>query len=234
MAIRAVLFDLDGTLVDSAQDLAETLNGLLAEEGLAGIGLDDVKSMIGDGVGKLMERGLAAAGGNPSLAPALLPRFLKLYEARAARHTRLYPGCVEALTSLAEKGLRLGLVTNKPYNATLEILDALDLARYFGAVVCGDTLPERKPHPAPLRLAAARLGTAPRETVMVGDNHHDIDAARAAGMAAIAIRWGYAHLPHEELGADRTVTAFCDLPLALTALAKGRIDAAHTQDSEPR
>jgi phosphoglycolate phosphatase len=220
MAIKAVLFDLDGTLVDSARDLAETLNDVLAEEGLPALTLEAVKGMIGDGGSKLIERGLAATGGDPGRAPAFLPRFLALYEPRAARHTRLYPDAAEALARLAESGLRLGLVTNKPQDATLNILDALDLARFFGAVVGGDTLPERKPHPAPLLHAAARLGVAPDETVMVGDNHHDVDAARAAGMAAVAVTWGYPHRPPEELGADRTVAAFRDLPAVLAALAK--------------
>jgi phosphoglycolate phosphatase len=220
MAIKAVLLDLDGTLVDSALDLAEALNGLLAEQGLPALTIDAVKGMIGDGGSKLIERGLAATGGDPGRAPALLPRFLGLYEPRAARHTGLYPGAAEALAQLAENGLSLGLVTNKPHAATLAILDALGLARFFGAVVGGDTLPERKPHPAPLLHAAARLGVVPDETVMVGDNHHDVDAARAAGMAAVAVTWGYAHRPPEELGADYTIAAFRDLPRVIAGLAK--------------
>jgi phosphoglycolate phosphatase len=218
MAIKAVLLDLDGTLVDSARDLAETLNDLLAEEGLPALTIDAVKGMIGDGGSKLIERGLAATGGDPGRAPALLPRFLALYEPRAARHTGLYPGAAEALARLAESGLSLGLVTNKPHAATLAILDALGLACFFGAVVGGDTLPERKPHPAPLLHAAVRLGAAPDETVMVGDNHHDVAAARAAGMAAILVAWGYAWGPREALGADRIVEDFRDLPLAVAGL----------------
>jgi phosphoglycolate phosphatase len=219
MPIEAVLFDLDGTLVDSARDLAETLNRLLAEQGLPALAFDAVKGMIGDGVGKLVERALAAAGGDPARASALTPCFLELYDGHAARHTRAYPGAVAALSRLAEQRFRLGLVTNKPYKATLEILGALGLARFFEAVVSGDTLPERKPHPAPLQRAAARLGAAPGETVMVGDNHHDVSAARAAGMRVIVVTWGYAQLPHEWLGADGVIAGFGDLPALLATLA---------------
>jgi phosphoglycolate phosphatase len=189
MATKAVLFDLDGTLVDSARDLAETLNEVLAEEGLPALTVEAVKGMIGDGGSKLLERGLAAARGDPGRAPALLRRFVDLYEPRATHHTRTYPGAEGILAHLTESSFRLSLVTNKPQSAALKILDALDLARFFGAVVGGDTLPVRKPHPAPLLHAAAQLGAAPDETVMVGDNHHDVEAARRAGMPVIVVGW---------------------------------------------
>ena len=211
MTIKAVLFDLDGTLVDSAHDLMDALNRLLTERGLHTLSLDQVKSMIGDGVLKLIERGLAASGGDPADAPTLMRRFLIVYEGNAARFTRTYPGAQEVLGRLAEGGLRLGVVTNKPYAATREILDRLGLAHFFGAVIGGDTLQERKPHPAPLLKAAEQLGVVPSETLMVGDNHHDISAARAAGMAAVAVTWGYNHVPHDKLGADRLINSFAEL-----------------------
>ena len=180
------------------------------------LGLDAVKPMIGDGVGKLVERGLAASGGDPARAGELTPRFLELYDGRAARHTHPYPGAPQALANLKALGLRLGLVTNKPVKATMEIVDALDLARFFGAVVGGDTLEERKPHPAPLLAAAARLGAKPRETVMVGDNHHDVAAARAAGMRAVVVTWGYSQFPRGQLGADALISDFTELLGKLT------------------
>ncbi|HVL72491.1 MAG TPA: phosphoglycolate phosphatase [Beijerinckiaceae bacterium] len=215
MGVRAVLFDLDGTLVDSAEDLREALNRLLAEEGLRAVGLAEIKGMIGDGGTKLLERALAATGGDPGRAAALLPRFLSLYEGHAARRTRPYPGVVETLERLATAGLRLGCVTNKPSAATAEILQALGLARFFGAVVGGDVLPRRKPHPDQLLHAAEALGVAPSETVMVGDNYHDVAAARAAGMGALAVTYGYSHVPHAELGADRLLDRFEDVLAAL-------------------
>lgn len=211
MPIKAVLFDLDGTLVDSAQDLADALNRLLTAQGLSTLGLDQVKGMIGDGVLKLVERGLMATGGDPDKAPALVPGFLGLYEGNAARFTRPYAGAEETLARMAGKGLRLAVVTNKPHAAACEILDSLGLSGFLGAVVGGDTLPQRKPHPAPLLLAAEQLGVLPSEMLMIGDNHHDVSAARAAGMAVIAVTWGYSHVPHDELGADRLIDSFAEL-----------------------
>jgi phosphoglycolate phosphatase len=225
-AIRAVLLDLDGTLVDSAEDLRDALNRLLAEEGLRPVDLAEIKGMIGDGGPKLVERALAATGGDPDRAATLLPRFLGLYEGNAARRTRPYPGVVETLARLEAAGLRLGCVTNKPSAATREILAALGLARFFGAVVGGDTLARRKPHPDPLLHAAEALGVAPSETAMVGDNYHDVAAARAAGMAALAVTYGYSHVPHAELGADRLLDRFDEVPEALAALAGGVLTKA--------
>jgi phosphoglycolate phosphatase len=199
-------------LVDSAEDLRQALNRLLAEERHRAVSIDEVKGIIGDGVMKLVERALAATGADPARAPALLPRFLAFYEGNAAAHTRAYPGAREALEALASAGLRIGVVTNKPYAATLEILQALDLAPFFGAVVGGDTLPQRKPDPAPLLLAAERLGIEPAKILMVGDNHHDVRAARAAGMGVFAVTYGYSHVPHGELGADRLIDSLSEVP----------------------
>jgi phosphoglycolate phosphatase len=171
--------------------------------------------MIGDGVGKLIERALAARGGDPADAPRLTPRFLALYEPNAARSTRPYPGVPETLRALKARGLRTAVVTNKPERATREILASLDLAPLIEVVVGGDTAPERKPHPAPVLLALERLAVAPAEAVMVGDNHHDVSAARAAGVRAIAVTYGYSHVPHAELGAERLIATFPELLAAL-------------------
>jgi phosphoglycolate phosphatase len=215
MLLKAVLCDLDGTLVDSAEDIRAALNALLAEAGREPVGPDEIKTMIGDGVGKLIERALAARGGDPGEAPRLVPRFLALYEPSAARSTRPYPGVRETLQALRSRGLRIAVVTNKPEAATQEILASLDLASLVEVVVGGDTAPERKPHPAPVLLALDRLGVAPTEAVMVGDNHHDVSAARAAGVRAIAVTYGYSHVPHEELGAERLIATFPELLAAL-------------------
>src|SRR4051794_4848016 len=201
MRLKAVLCDLDGTLVDSAEDILVALNALLSELGLRRIDLPAIKMMIGDGVTNLLERALAATGGDPALAGALVPRFLAHYEPTAARSTRPYPGVPETLTALKARGLRIAVVTNKLEAVSREILEALALAELVDLLVGGDTLPERKPHPAPVLFALDRLGVAPGEAVMVGDNHHDVTAARAAGVRAIAVTYGYSHVPHAELGA---------------------------------
>ncbi len=209
--LRAILFDLDGTLVDSAGDLRNALNIVLAQRGLRTLSLDEVKGMIGDGATKLVERGLAATGGDPATLMETHRAFLAIYEANASTLTRPYPGAVETLEALTARGLPLAVVTNKPAAATATVLEALDLARFFKVVVGGDTLPQRKPHPAPILHALEGLGVLAEAALMVGDNHHDIHSARAAGTAAIAVTYGYSHVPHAELGADRLIDNLTEL-----------------------
>lgn len=225
--IKAVLIDLDGTLVDSARDLQSALNAVLREEGLRELGIEEVTSMIGDGAAKLVERAWRAAGGDMGRLPAAQGRFLARYERNAANATRPYPGVAATLAALRRAGLRLACVTNKPAGPTHEILRALGLAPYFGAVVGGDTLPVRKPDPGPLLRALALLGSAPHEAVMVGDNVHDVAAARAAGLRSVAVTYGYSHGPPAELGADALVDAFADIPDALRRL-EGRPEGRAT------
>jgi phosphoglycolate phosphatase len=212
---KAILFDLDGTLVDSARDLQDAVNVLLAEEGLRAIDKAEVTSMIGDGVAKLVERAVAATGGDLTRIPLLVDRFLAIYEANASRYTETYPGVQETLEELRKLGLPLAVVTNKPYRATIDILDALGLRAYFRAVVGGDTLSKRKPDPAPIHLALERLDVEPAAALMVGDNYHDVQAARAAGVRAFAVTYGYSHKPHAELGADRLLASMSELLSAL-------------------
>ncbi|HEU6440976.1 MAG TPA: phosphoglycolate phosphatase [Microvirga sp.] len=210
-SLKAIIFDLDGTLVDSARDLQDATNALLAEEGLRRITLDEVKSMIGDGAAKLVERAIVATGGDVARLPELVARFLEIYEANASCHTEAYPGVPQTLESLKRLGLLLAVVTNKPYAATIDILEALALRGFFDAVIGGDTLPERKPHPAPILMALRRLGVDPGAALMIGDNYHDVQAAHAAGVRACAVTYGYSHKPHAELGADRLIDAMPDL-----------------------
>lgn len=216
--LKAVLFDLDGTLIDSAPDLAAALNRLLAREGCRPVTLDQVKMMIGDGVPKLVERGFAAAG--RALTPAeidrLAGRFIPDYEANAAVETRPFPGTLEMLAELSGAGLALGICTNKPEGATREILAAFALQSFFAAVVGGDTVPgARKPSPEPMRALLARLGADPASALMVGDSPNDVAAARAVPIPVIAVRFGYTRVPPDQLGADRLIGHFGELPRAL-------------------
>ncbi|HZY23647.1 MAG TPA: HAD-IA family hydrolase, partial [Beijerinckiaceae bacterium] len=167
--------------------------------------------MVGDGVAKLVARGLTARGAGLDRLPARVARFMELYEPNAARLTRPYPQVAETLESLRTRSLRLAVVTNKPHAVTMRILEALDLARFFDAVVGGDTLSRRKPDPAPLLHAMRALDAAPPETLMVGDNHHDVAAARAAGVPVAVVAYGYAGRPAAELGADRVLDSFAAL-----------------------
>ena len=209
--VRGVLCDLDGTLVDSAEDLRAALNIVLESLSLRAIARPEIGAMIGDGVPKLIERGLIAAGGDPGEAPALLPVFLRVYEANPTQRTRCYPGVRETLAALQSRQCRLAVVTNKPSAATHKILSELRLCGLFDAVIGGDKLERRKPHPEPLHEAARQLGLAAADLVMIGDNHHDIEAARAAGIVSIAVTYGYHHQPPSSFGADRLIDRFDQL-----------------------
>jgi phosphoglycolate phosphatase len=211
-AVQAIIFDLDGTLVDSAEDLRAALNKLLGELNLRPIEANEIKAMIGDGVLKLVERALIAANGDPEQRDFLLPRFLAIYQANPAALTRCYPGVLETLNALRRKGFRLAVVTNKPVFATKKILEALSLAEFFPVIVGGDSLPMRKPDPAQLFEAAQQLGVNVDQTLMVGDNIHDVEAAHAAGMRCVAVSYGYHHRPPSEFNADHLIDRFDELP----------------------
>jgi phosphoglycolate phosphatase len=215
MTQQAILFDLDGTLVDSVPDLAAAVNGLLAELGRPALGLAQVTGMVGDGTTALVERALAASGAADTPLPAALDRFLALYEADPTRLTRPYAGVPAVLDQLAAAGWRLGVCTNKPERATRAVLAGLDLERFFTAVLGGDSGPTRKPDPGPLRAALGRLGSAPARAAMIGDHRNDVIAAHAAGMRVVFARYGYGAATLEGLTADAVIDHFAELPQAL-------------------
>lgn len=224
--IKAVVFDLDGTLIDSAEDLCTALNRLLAEEALRPLALSEVVPMIGDGAARLVERGILAAGGHVEAGslPVLTRRFLAHYEPHAAERTRPVPGAAAALAALAADGLLLAICTNKPEQATRAILAALDLERHFAAVIGGDSVPGRpKPDPAMVVAAIGRLGVAAHEAVMVGDARNDVLAARAAGLPMLLRRGGYTAVPAEDLGADGIFADFSALAAAIAALPQAAL-----------
>ncbi len=214
----AVVFDLDGTLVDSIWDLIDGLNVLMARVGRTSLDRDAVVMMVGDGLPKLVERAFLATGDLPKDSELAdhVAWFADYYEANATARTQPYPGAVRALEGLRDAGVRLGVCTNKPAGATAEVLDKLDLARFFTAVAGGDTVPgRRKPDPAHLHHVLAGLDVSAARAVMVGDNHNDVGVARAAQVPVIAVSFGYAHGPVAELGADRVIDHFDDLIPAL-------------------
>lgn len=186
---RLVVFDLDGTLVDSRQDLADATNALLVELGAAPLAIDAVAAMVGEGVVVLVRRALTAAGLNPTL-PGALDRFLALYDEHLLAHTRPYPGMLDALDALASCSA-LAVLTNKPARATATILEQLDLAPFFGQVIGGDTPLGRKPDPAGLLRLVQDAGATPNGTVLVGDSPVDLKTARSAGTRACVARYGF-------------------------------------------
>lgn len=216
--LKAVLFDLDGTLVDSAPDLASALNRLLARAGYPPIALAQVHMMIGDGVPKLVERGFAAH--KRALSAAEIDEFADLfvadYEPNSTVATRPFPGAIEVLGELKASGLALGVCTNKPEGATRAILSAFGMDSFFAAVVGGDTVPgARKPGPEPVFETLRRLGVENREAISVGDSANDVLAGHAARLPVIAVTFGYSRVAPAQLGADRLIGHFSELKEAL-------------------
>lgn len=226
LPFAAVIFDLDGTLVDSAPDIRAVLNAVLEEDGRPQLDLGAVIAMIGDGAGKLLERALNATGGVPAegIAP-LLRRFRERYDAEPVVRTRPYPQVPEVLAAMQAGGIRLGVCTNKPEAATLGTLKAVGLDGYFGAVVASGTLPGgvTKPDARMLHATLAALGVVPGEAaVMVGDAINDIKVARNAGLPVVLRAGGYTVEPADRLGADAVFTDYADLPATLDTLAGSR------------
>ena len=213
-----LLFDLDGTLVDTLPDLTNALSAVLCERGYAALTPAEVKPMIGDGMPMLLQRGFAARGADADEAKATQPRFIEIYEANAANLSRPYPGVPETLTALRARGYATAVATNKPQHATSEVLRALGLAELFDGYAGGDRFAVKKPDPGHLLGLIEALGGDPKRAAMIGDSENDALSARAAPMALILMRYGYARTDPAQLGADRVLDRFDELPETLAAL----------------
>ena len=194
LAVRAVAIDLDGTMLDTIEDLAAAVNHTLSELRLPNLDLELVRTFVGKGIANLVERSLRAALGRDPDA-ALISRAMPVYESNYARvngdTTTIYAGVREGLDALAAAGLPLACITNKSSRFTAPLLDRIGFARYFSVVVCGDTLPRKKPDPMPLTHAAQCMQVAPAEMLMIGDSINDAQAARAAGCPVFCVTYGY-------------------------------------------
>jgi phosphoglycolate phosphatase len=211
---EAIVWDLDGTLVESAPDLTTALNTLLNEQGQHGHPVDSVRPMIGAGVAKLIERGFRAAGAPIDEAGrnALVPRFMEIYTSCATDRTHLIPHAREVLSHFYHAGFRQGLCTNKPHAVTMQILNTLDIAGFFGSIVGGDSTSEKKPHPLPLQTCLEELKASPGVSIMIGDSGADVGAARAAGVPVILVPDGYTGAPAASLGADYVTGGLAEIP----------------------
>jgi phosphoglycolate phosphatase len=188
---RLIVFDLDGTLVDSKRDLADSANALIAELGGVSLSEDQIIAMVGEGAAVLVRRALLAAGLDPESATAL-PRFLELYDERLLVHTAPYDGMVDALAALAP-AVSMAVLTNKPARATERILAGLGLRERFRDVIGGDTAFGRKPAPAGLLALIERAGATPETTWLVGDSRVDLETARRAGARICLVRYGFGY-----------------------------------------
>ncbi|HSV68499.1 MAG TPA: HAD-IA family hydrolase [Methylibium sp.] len=212
-SVRAVLFDLDGTLADTAPDLGGALNRMRARRGMAPLPIARLRPVASAGARGMLGAGFSISPDMDGYEP-LRDEFLAEYEAALDRDSVLFDGVADCLARLTERGLRWGVVTNKATRFTGRVLDGLGLSAEV--VVCGDTTPHAKPHPAPLLEACSRLGVGVDEAIYVGDDLRDMQAARAAGMPAIAAGYGYLGDSPDlaAWGADAVI----DTPLALLDL----------------
>jgi phosphoglycolate phosphatase len=216
-AQRCLVFDLDGTLVDSVPDLTAALNRLMGATGLAGFTAAEVTAMVGDGAAALVDRALAARGRQADAA--VVEAFVADYTAHAAEATRPFPGVAETLPALVASGWRLAVCTNKPVEAAHALLRALGLDRYFAAVGGGDSYPVRKPDPAHLLATLRDAGGAVGRAVMVGDHRNDVAAASGAGVPCIFADWGYG-APAMGEGAAAVAERFADVAGIAAGLVK--------------
>jgi phosphoglycolate phosphatase len=216
--VRAVLLDLDGTILDTSQDLAAAANLMLADLGRPQLDAEVIRDYIGKGVVNLVHRCVeATGGGTEGERRHALDVFERHYLAGIADRSRPYPGVVEGLSALERAGIAMGCVTNKAGRFTEPLLELTGLRRFFGVVVSGDTVERKKPHADPVLHAAAKLGAAPGETLVVGDSLNDVLSARAAGCRVVVVPYGYREgLAIEDLGADAVVESVEEAARSIT------------------
>lgn len=218
MAPATLIFDLDGTLVDTLLDLSAALNGVLAEIGGAPLSAAEVRAMVGDGARVLVERALQMRGLPQEALVVALPRFVTRIGEAPAVDSAVYPGVPEILRALRAAGHRMGICTNKPVSPARALLEALGLGGFFGAVIGGDSLAARKPDPEPVRATMRLLGHRSGPTAMIGDSANDLRAGHGAGIPVVLVSYGYSAVPVATLGAERAIDRFGDLPAALDSI----------------
>jgi phosphoglycolate phosphatase len=217
----ALIFDLDGTLIDSAPDVCASVNRVLTADGRRALTLGEAKDMVGWGGRVLVEKALALTGapGTEENIDTALNGFLATYAAHPVEHSIVFPGVIEVLEQFKADGVAMGLCTNKPEATTGPVLNAMGLGRYFTAIACGDAVPHRKPDGRHVLHVIEGLGASVETSAMVGDSESDITAAINARVKSVAVTFGYAHVPIDELGADALINTFNDLPRALDQIS---------------
>lgn len=214
---RAIIFDLDGTLVDTAPDLTGALNATMVAFDLPEVDEASVRNMVGRGARVLIERGLYAAGieAKESLVGEALAVFLNYYGDHIADRSLPFSGVVETLEHFRQSATPMGVCTNKPQALTLKLLETLRLIDYFPVILGADKVRNRKPHPDHLLETISGLNVAPDSAIMIGDSTADVEAARAARVPVIAVSFGYSDIAPHELGADLIIDDFTQLPDAI-------------------
>lgn len=208
-----LLFDLDGTLLDTAPDLHGALNYCLTSLGRPTVSLQSVKHMVGQGARILLEKGLEATGGMTSEAELdrLFDLFLDYYADHLSDHSVAFPGMIKALEELQAQGFQMGICTNKPYKLAKQIAEDFDLIRLLPIITGGDSFEIRKPNPGHILKTLELFEDDSIPALMIGDSCNDIDAATGAGLKSIAVSFGYTHIPPRELGANHVIDHFDEL-----------------------
>jgi phosphoglycolate phosphatase len=228
MQVATIIFDLDGTLVDTAPDLVETLNVVLHREGIPAIGYDEARLLVGGGARRMIERGIASEGHARTAADLdrMFNDFIAYYADHVADRSRAFPGVAEALDTLAARGYRLAVCTNKLEWLSVRLLNALGLADRFVAICGQDKFTVQKPHPDALHRTLQRAGGTIHRAVMVGDSQTDIATAQAAGMPIVAVDFGYTDIPVAQLAPDRIISHFNALPDSIADVLAARDSAS--------
>jgi phosphoglycolate phosphatase len=221
-----VLFDLDGTLIDSAPGVAWSLNRALADDGRAPLSVDRVKDLVGKGAHYLVADALEDTGGmiDDAHRDRIKDAFLQIYSENPIQDTIVFPGVMGVLEALRDDNVAMALCTNKPKKTTMPVLDAFGLTPFFPVVLCGDEVENRKPDGRHLHDTIAMMGRTGAPAVMVGDSENDILAAHDAGIPSICVSFGYCHMPFDELKPTVLIDSFDDFAAALAGIVKG---AAH-------
>ena len=215
-----IVFDLDGTLIDTAPDLIHTLNLVLTREGLPEVSYDTARNLIGGGAQVMIQRALAAEGRDATAAEMdrLYTEFIAYYSEHIADRSRPFPELERTLDALAAAGLRLAVCTNKLERLSLRLLEALNLKQHFAAICGPDTFGVQKPDPEIFWQTVGRAGGEPSRAIMIGDSKTDIHTARAARVPVVAVDFGYTEVPIESLQPDRIISSFSELPAAISEL----------------
>ncbi len=219
---KTIIFDLDGTLVDTAPDLTNVLNHILEREGHTALDSESVRHMVGKGARNLLLQGMSATGVAPTdvRLDQLVADFIDHYANHIADDSKPFEGAVDMLEYFASQGVRMGVCTNKPAGLSRQLLAALKLDHYFGAVLGGDSLPVRKPDPLHILKTIDTLDADPAFAVMVGDSISDINAAKAANIPVVGVSYGYTDIPVARLNPDIIIHRLADLAPALEQISK--------------
>ena len=221
MAVLTIIFDLDGTLFDTAPDLVETLNVVFAREGLAPLPYATARNLVGGGAKAMIARGIEAEGRvlSPAKLEQMLTDFITYYSDHVADRSRPFPGLTDTLDTLGARGHRFAICTNKLERLSVRLLNKFNLADRFAAICGQDTFGIQKPDPEILRRTVAAAGGTMKHAIMIGDSNTDICTARAAGGPVIAVDFGYSERPISEFGPDQTISHFAQLPASIAVVS---------------